>query len=54
MTHFLLTFCHIRNLGRNSLKFVTKGFVRLRAEVDDETGMVIISVEDSGIGKEFP
>ena len=38
----------ILNLARNSCKFVTKGFVRLRAIVAD--GVVVLSVEDSGSG----
>ena len=38
------------NLGRNSLKFVTKGFIRFRASVDKSSGMVVIFVEDSGPG----
>ncbi len=38
----------VLNLGRNSLKFVESGFVRLRAQVID--GLVEISVEDSGPG----
>jgi signal transduction histidine kinase len=36
------------NLGRNSSKFVEKGFIRLRAEVID--GNVQLCVEDSGPG----
>ena len=36
------------NLGRNSVKFVTKGFVRIRAQVVD--GSVVVFVEDSGPG----
>jgi signal transduction histidine kinase/CheY-like chemotaxis protein len=36
------------NLGRNAAKFVTKGFVRLRAEVVE--GNVQLCVEDSGPG----
>lgn len=36
------------NLGRNSLKFTTKGFVRFRAAIID--GLVEIYVEDSGPG----
>jgi len=36
------------NLGRNSVKFVEEGFVRLRADVID--GNVELSVEDSGPG----
>ncbi len=38
----------IFNFGRNATKFVTKGFVRLRAEVVE--GNVQLSVEDSGPG----
>ena len=38
----------ILNLGRNSLKFVTKGFIRFRAAVIDEK--VVIFIEDSGPG----
>jgi CheY-like chemotaxis protein len=36
------------NLGRNSSKFVTSGFIRLKADVVD--GMVELCVEDSGAG----
>jgi signal transduction histidine kinase len=38
----------VLNLGRNSLKFVESGYVRLRAVVVD--GMVELSIEDSGPG----
>lgn len=38
----------IMNLGKNSLKFVDKGFIRFRMELVD--GHVRISVEDSGPG----
>jgi two-component system, sensor histidine kinase ChiS len=38
----------VLNLGRNSVKFVEEGFVRLSASVVD--GHVRISVEDSGPG----
>lgn len=38
----------ILNLGRNSSKFVEKGFVRLRAEVDECS--LFVYVEDSGPG----
>ena len=38
----------VLNFGRNAVKFVEKGFVRLCAEVVD--GMVHLSVEDSGPG----
>jgi CheY-like chemotaxis protein len=38
----------VLNLGRNAVKFVEKGFVRLQAEIVD--GMVQLSVEDSGPG----
>ena len=38
----------VLNLGRNSLKFVESGYVRLRAQVVD--GMVEVSIEDSGPG----
>jgi signal transduction histidine kinase/CheY-like chemotaxis protein len=38
----------VLNLGRNAAKFVTIGFIRLRAEVVD--GEVQLSVEDSGPG----
>jgi signal transduction histidine kinase/CheY-like chemotaxis protein len=38
----------ILNLGRNSLKFVEKGFVRLRADIVD--GHVHLYIEDSGPG----
>lgn len=40
----------VLNLGRNSLKFVQHGFVRFRAFFDEEQGMVVILVEDSGPG----
>jgi hypothetical protein len=36
----------ILNLTNNARKFVTKGFIRIRAEVVD--GKVVLSVEDSG------
>ncbi len=36
------------NLARNSVKFIQKGFIRLRAEVVD--GEVVMYVEDSGPG----
>jgi signal transduction histidine kinase len=36
------------NLGRNSSKFVSSGFIRLKADVVD--GMVELCVEDSGAG----
>jgi len=39
----------VLNLARNSAKFVTEGFVRLRA--DTVNGSVCIFVEDSGPGK---
>eukprot|EP00977_Amphora_coffeiformis_P001528 scaffold296_cov102-Amphora_coffeaeformis.AAC.16 len=39
----------ILNLGRNSSKFVDKGFVRLTAGID-EKGHVFLAVEDSGPG----
>jgi signal transduction histidine kinase len=38
----------VLDLGRNAAKFVTKGFVRLRAEVVE--GNVQLSIEDSGPG----
>ncbi|GAX12250.1 hypothetical protein FisN_1Hh181 [Fistulifera solaris] len=38
----------VLNLGRNSLKFVESGYVRLCAQVVD--GMVELSIEDSGPG----
>jgi signal transduction histidine kinase len=38
----------VLNLGRNSLKFVESGYVRLRAQVAE--GMVELSIEDSGPG----
>ncbi len=38
----------VLNLGRNSLKFVESGYVRLRAKVVD--GTVELSIEDSGPG----
>ena len=37
------------NLARNSLKFVEKGFIRLRCQLTSD-GMVQLSVEDSGPG----
>lgn len=40
----------VLNLGRNSLKFVTEGFIRFRASMDEKSGMVVILVEDSGPG----
>lgn len=40
----------ILNLGRNSLKFVDKGFIRLRAEVGEDDNVVTLFVEDSGPG----
>ena len=40
----------VLNISRNALKFVTKGFIRFRAGVNDKTGLVYISVEDSGPG----
>lgn len=40
----------ILNLARNSSKFVEKGFVRLRAEIREDSGSVRIFVEDSGPG----
>jgi signal transduction histidine kinase len=40
----------ILNLGRNSAKFVDGGFLKLRARVDDNSGMVQLLVEDSGPG----
>jgi len=36
------------NLGRNSVKFTTDGFIRLRAALVD--GLVELCVEDSGPG----
>ena len=36
------------NLGRNSIKFTTRGYVRFRAAVVD--GFVALYVEDSGAG----
>lgn len=38
------------NLARNSSKFVEKGFLRMRAEVDPNDNQVRIFVEDSGPG----
>jgi signal transduction histidine kinase len=38
----------VNNLGRNSIKFVEKGFIRFRAAVVD--GLVTLYVEDSGPG----
>ena len=38
------------NLGRNATKFVTTGFIRLKADVDDGNGMVRLYIEDSGTG----
>eukprot|EP00339_Tiarina_fusa_P009229 CAMPEP_0117013890 /NCGR_PEP_ID=MMETSP0472-20121206/11378_1 /TAXON_ID=693140 ORGANISM="Tiarina fusus, Strain LIS" /NCGR_SAMPLE_ID=MMETSP0472 /ASSEMBLY_ACC=CAM_ASM_000603 /LENGTH=840 /DNA_ID=CAMNT_0004717327 /DNA_START=144 /DNA_END=2667 /DNA_ORIENTATION=- len=40
----------ILNLARNSAKFVTKGYIRLKAQECDKNGGVCISVEDSGPG----
>lgn len=40
----------VLNLARNSSKFVTTGFVRLRVEVIDHGTNVLVSVEDSGLG----
>lgn len=40
----------VLNLGRNSSKFISKGFIRLRARIDPKDGTVEISVEDSGVG----
>lgn len=40
----------VLNLGRNSLKFVNKGFIRLRAIVDEGDQTVLIYIEDSGPG----
>jgi signal transduction histidine kinase/CheY-like chemotaxis protein len=39
----------VLNLGRNSLKFVNKGFIRLRAEIGEDN-VVTLYVEDSGPG----
>lgn len=36
----------ILNLGRNSAKFVEKGFIRIRAEIIDDE--VVLMIEDSG------
>lgn len=38
----------ILNLGRNSSKFISTGFIRLRAKVVD--GLIRLSVDDSGTG----
>ena len=38
----------LMNLGRNSIKFTTHGFLRLRAAVVD--GLVVLHIEDSGGG----
>ncbi|KAL7564548.1 hypothetical protein ACA910_013949 [Epithemia clementina (nom. ined.)] len=38
------------NLARNSSKFVQNGFIRLKAQVRDDTSTVQLSVEDSGPG----
>jgi CheY-like chemotaxis protein len=40
----------ILNLARNSAKFVTKGYILLKAEVCHDGGGVYLSVEDSGPG----
>ena len=40
----------VLNLSRNSVKFVVKGFVRIRGRVDSTTGSVVIDIEDSGPG----
>ena len=45
----------LTNLLTNSIKFTSEGFVKLSAEVSDETNdsiEVLFSVEDSGIGIE--
>ena len=36
------------NLGRNSVKFIDKGFIRLKAEIVDEE--ILLYIEDSGTG----
>lgn len=38
------------NLARNSAKFVEKGFIRCRANVNEISGLVELSVDDSGPG----
>ena len=38
------------NLGRNSIKFTQRGFVRYRVAVDSKNGSIEIAVEDSGPG----
>ena len=38
----------VLNLSRNAMKFVVKGFVRLRAAVVEDS--VLIMIEDSGPG----
>lgn len=40
----------ILNLGRNSSKFISKGYIRLRAGISSDDGSVELSVEDSGCG----
>jgi signal transduction histidine kinase len=40
----------VLNLGRNALKFVTKGFIRFRATTEEDTQLVRIYIEDSGPG----
>lgn len=40
----------VLNLARNSVKFVTKGFIRIAARVDPTSGSVVIDIEDSGPG----
>jgi hypothetical protein len=40
----------VLNLARNSAKFVTKGYIRLKAQECEKSGGICISVEDSGPG----
>ncbi len=40
----------LTNLISNSLKFTSKGFIKLGYELKSETGMVVISVSDTGPG----